>query len=218
MEKIRVILTGATGMVGEGVLHHCLADDRVEQILSLSRKPCGIRHPKLTELLHSNFEDLTPIADKLEGYEACFFCLGLSSVGVKADDYYRMTYTLTLHVAAILTAQNAGMTFCYVSGAHTDSSEKGRLRWARVKGKTENDLMKLPFKAVFNFRPGAMQSFKEAQNVPTLYKPAIQLVKIFAPKKLIHLSQLAKAMITVSTEGYQSSILEISDIQKAAVS
>ncbi|MGE9314140.1 NAD-dependent epimerase/dehydratase family protein [Niabella sp. CJ426] len=216
--KLKVIITGATGMVGEGVLHHCLNDDRIESVLSLSRKSAHITHPKLKEVLHSNFEDLTPIEHQLQGYDACFFCLGLSSVGISAEDYYRMTYTLTLHVAEVLCRQNTGMTFCYVSGASTDSTEKGKMRWARVKGKTENDLLKLPFKAVYNFRPGGMESFKGAVNVPALYKPVIKLLKWVAPRKLIHLSELAKAMILVSTHGFHKNILEISDIKTAAKS
>jgi len=216
--KMKVIITGATGMVGEGVLHHCLNDDRIENVLSISRRSANITHPKLTEIIHSNFEDLTPIEHRLQGYNACFFCLGLSSVGVSAGDYYRMTYTLTLHVAEVLCRQNPGMTFCYVSGAGTDSTEKGRLRWARVKGKTENELMKLPFKAVYNFRPGAMESFKNASNVPRLYQPVIWIFKRVAPKKLIHLTELAKAMIQVSMHGFSKNILEIRDIKTAAAS
>ncbi|MCH5597409.1 NAD-dependent epimerase/dehydratase family protein [Niabella ginsengisoli] len=216
MQKLKIIITGATGMVGEGVLNHCLKDDRIESILSISRRSCNVSHPKLTEILHSNFEDLSPIQDQLKGYDACFFCLGLSSVGVSADDYYRNTYTLTLHVANTLAEQNPEMVFCYVSGASTDSTEKGRIRWARVKGKTENDLMKLPFKAVYNFRPGGMESFKGAQNVPKLYKPVIWGIKLLAPKKLIHLSELAKAMISVSTgKYYGTNILEIANIKEA---
>lgn len=214
--QLKVIITGATGMVGEGVLHHCLTDERIESVLSISRKPVNISHPKLTEIIHANFEDLTPIEHRLQGYNACFFCLGLSSVGVSAEDYYRMTYSLTLHVATLLCRQNAAMTFCYVSGAGTDSSEKKGIRWARVKGKTENDLAKLPFKAVYHFRPGGMQSFKGALNVPGLYKPVIILLKWVAPRKLIHLSELAKAMIRVSTHGFHKNILEISNIKTAA--
>lgn len=203
-------------MVGEGVLHHCLSDERIESVLSISRKPANVAHPKLKEVLHSNFEDLTTIEHELQGYDACFFCLGLSSVGVSADDYYRMTYTLTLHVAEVLCRQNPAMTFCYVSGTSTDSTEKGRIRWARVKGKTENDLIKLPFRAVYNFRPGGMESFKGATHVPGLYQPIIKIIKLLAPKKLINLSELAKAMIRVSIHGFDKNILEISDIKTAA--
>jgi hypothetical protein len=155
--KIKAIITGVTGMVGEGVLQECLLHPDVEKVLVISRKSCGVAHPKLTEILHTNFYDLYPISDQLNGYNACFFCLGVSSVGMKEEQYYSLTYTLTMHMAEILAKQNPEMTFCYISGAGTDSTEKGRINWARVKGKTENDLMKLPFKKVFACRPGFMQ-------------------------------------------------------------
>src|SRR6202012_2283675 len=152
--KVRAIITGATGMVGEGVLHECLISDEVEHVLVINRKPCGITHPKLEEVIHTDFFNLAPIEGKLQNYNACFFCLGVSSIGMKEDEYTKMTYTLTMHVATTLSRLNNNMVFCYVSGASTDSTEKGKSMWARVKGKTENDLMKLPFKAVYALRPG----------------------------------------------------------------
>ncbi|HEY6979254.1 MAG TPA: epimerase, partial [Chitinophagaceae bacterium] len=155
ISKIKLIITGTTGMVGEGVLNECLQHDDVEQILSISRKPCGIINPKLKEIVHTNFYDLSSVEDRLKGYNACFFCLG-SSVGMKEKEYYRLTYDLTMYVAETLSRINHDMTFCYISGAGTDSTEKGRSMWARVKGKTENDLMKLSFKSVYNFRPGIL--------------------------------------------------------------
>ena len=150
--KIKAIITGTTGMVGEGVLKECLIHPDVENVLVINRKPCGVSHPKLSEIIHNDFLDFTPLKDKLKGYNACFFCLGISSVGKKEDEYFRITYTLTMKMAEILSQNNPDMTFCYISGAGTDSTEKGRVNWARVKGKTENDLMKLPFKKVFAFR------------------------------------------------------------------
>lgn len=168
--KIRAIITGTTGMVGEGVLHECLQHPNVEAVLVINRRPCGVVHPKLKEVLHPDFFDLSAIESQLGGYNACYFCLGISSVGVKQDVYYKMTYTLTMHVAETLVKLNPDMTFCYVSGASTDSSEKGRLHWARVKGKTENDLMKLPFKKVFAFRPGFMKPTKGLKNTLSFYK------------------------------------------------
>ena len=144
--KIRTIITGATGMVGEGVLHECLQHADVEKVLVINRKPCGVKHPKLTEIIHSNFLDFSPIEAQLKGYNACYCCLGVSSVGMKEPEYTRFTYDLTMHVAKTLIRQNPDMTFIYVSGSGTDSSEKGNLMWARVKGKTENDLFKLGFK------------------------------------------------------------------------
>jgi hypothetical protein len=134
--KINAIITGVTGMVGEGVLMESLNHPDVEKVLVINRRPCGVTHPKLTEVLHTDFLDLSPVAPRLVGFNACFFCLGVSSVGMKEDVYYTMTYTLTMHVAEILSSQNPGMTFCYISGAGTDSTEKGRINWARVKGKT----------------------------------------------------------------------------------
>src|ERR1700760_1831316 len=140
---LRVIITGATGMVGEGVLHECLQHPAVEAVLILNRKPMGLSHPKLKEVVHADFYNLSAIEPQLSGYNSCFFCLGVSSVGMPAEEYYKVTYTLTMHVAETLVRLNADMVFFYVSGAGTDSTEKGRTRWARVKGKTENDLQKL---------------------------------------------------------------------------
>jgi nucleoside-diphosphate-sugar epimerase len=151
---LKVIVTGATGMVGEGVMHICLNSPDVEKVLIINRRPLGVTHPKLTEITHTDFFDFSSIESQLSGYDACYFCLGVSSVGMKKEDYYKTTYTLTMHVAETLSHLNPQMTFCYVSGAGTDSTETGRLSWARVKGKAENDLMKLPFKQVFAYRPG----------------------------------------------------------------
>jgi hypothetical protein len=132
---LRVILTGATGMVGEGVLHECLQSNAVEQVLVINRKPCGVTDPKLKEMIHADFYNLSSIENQLTGYNTCFFCLGVSSIGMKEPEYYRLTYTLTMHVAETLLKLNSGMTFCYISGASTDSTEKGRSMWARVKAK-----------------------------------------------------------------------------------
>jgi len=157
-------------MVGEGVLHVCLQDPRVETVLIINRHPLGLTHPKLKEIIHKDFYDLSPIANELTGYNACFFCLGITSVGIAADDYYKITYTLTMHVAGILSRNNPDMVFCYVSGGGTDSTEKGRIRWARVKGKTENDLMKLPFRHVYAFRPGFIKPIPGLSHTHSFYK------------------------------------------------
>jgi hypothetical protein len=167
--KIRAIITGTTGMVGEGVLYECLQHEDVEAVLVINRKPCGVSHPKLKEVIHADFFDFSTIENQLSGYNACYFCLGVSSVGMKEEPYYKMTYTLTTHVAQTLCKLNPEMTFCYVSGASTDSSEKGRSMWARVKGKTENDLMKLAFTKVFCFRPGFMKPTKGLKNTHKFY-------------------------------------------------
>jgi putative NADH-flavin reductase len=162
--KIKAIITGASGMVGEGVLHECLLHTDVEEVLVIGRRTAGVSHPKLKEILHSDFFDLSPVKDQLKGYNACFFCLGVSSVGMKEKEYHHLTYDLTMHMATILAEQNPGMTFCYVSGAGTDSSEHGKMMWARIKGQTENDLMRLPFKAAYMFRPGFMKPTKGLKN------------------------------------------------------
>jgi hypothetical protein len=213
--KINAIITGATGMVGEGVLMEALIQPDVEKVLVINRRPCGITHPKLTEILHPNFLDLSPVADKLVGYNACFFCLGVSSVGMKEDVYYSMTYTLTMHMAEILSKQNPEMTFCYISGAGTDSTEKGRLNWARVKGKTENDLMKLPFKKVFAFRPGFMLPEKGARNVKGYYAVFRVLYPVLSalfPGFVSTLKEVGIAMINSVIYGFEKSVLEVKDI------
>ena len=158
--KINAIITGTTGMVGEGVLYECLLHPDVESVLVINRTPCGIKHEKLKEIIHKNFLDLSSIEDQLKEYNACYFCAGISSMGKSEEQYKRITYDLTLNFANTLLRSNPDMTFCYVSGVGTDSTEKGRSMWARVKGKTENDLMKLQFKAAYMFRPGYIQPTK----------------------------------------------------------
>lgn len=202
-------------MVGEGVLREALLHPDVEKVLVINRKPCGVTHPKLTEILHTNFFDISPITEQLKGYNACFFCLGVSSVGMKEDHYYSLTYTLTMHVAETLAKQNPDMTFCYVSGAGTDSSEKGRLNWARVKGKTENDLMKLPFKKAYAFRPGFMLPEKDAKNAHNYYSVfrfLYPVLHFLMPKFVSTLQTVAVAMIKIVLKGYEKPVLEVPDI------
>lgn len=213
--KIRAIITGATGMVGEGVLMESLLHPDVEKVLVINRKSCGVTHPKLTEIIHANFFDLSPITEQLNGYNACFFCLGVSSVGMKEEEYYSLTYTLTIRMAEILAGQNPDMTFCYVSGAGTDSTEKGRMSWARVKGKTENDLMKLPFKKAFAFRPGFMLPDKEAKNAKgyyALFRILYPALRALFPGFVSTLKEVGVAMINSVTYGYAKSVLEVKDI------
>jgi len=217
--KIKAIITGATGMVGEGVLHECLLSDQVEAILVIGRKTCGVVHQKLKEIIHPDFYHLRPIADKLSGYNACFFCLGVSSLGMKEPEYYRLTYTLTMHVAEILVGQNPGMTFCYISGAGTDSTEKGRLMWAKVKGKTENDLAKLPFKQVYNFRPGILEPTKGLKNTLSFYKYfgwLAPIIRLLGPNQISTLKELGIAMINAVTHGYEKQQIEVKDIKALA--
>ena len=214
-QKIRVIITGATGMVGEGVLHECILNPNVESILLVNRKPSGIEHPKVEELIHEDFFTLWKIESVLYGYNACFFCLGVSSVGMKDRDYYKYTYTITLTFARVLAKLNHDMTFCYVSGAGTDSKESGRSTWARIKGKTENDLIKLPFEAVYNFRPGYMQPTKGLKKTLKYYKYMkwlYPIARIIVPGMVSTLAELGQAMINAKIYGYSQNVLEIKDI------
>ena len=219
MNKLRVIITGATGMVGEGVLYECLHHPEVEKVLVVTRTSCGYSHPKLTEIIHKDFFDLSSLSDKLTGYNACYFCLGVTSLGKKEAEYSKLTYTLTLNFANTLATLNPDMTFCYISGASTDSSEKGRTMWARVKGKTENDLMKLPFKQVYNFRPAGIIPFLPLKPSQTFYKTyryvgwLLWVMKVITPNYVIGLKDLAIAMINSSLTGYPKNILEVKDIK-----
>ncbi len=213
--KIDVIITGATGMVGEGVLHECLLHPDVESVLLINRKPCGVKHGKLKEIIHKDFFNLSPIEDQLVGYNACFFCAGISSVGKKEDDYKHITYDLTMNFARVMIKKNPDMAFCYVSGSGTDSTEKGRIMWARIKGKTENDLLKLPFKDSYMFRPGYIQPTKGLKNAYKIYKlfaPFYPILKIIIPGHVVSLEELGKAMINVALYGSDVKILECLDI------
>jgi len=212
--KIRALVTGATGMVGEGVMHECLQHPDVEAVLVINRKKSGVQHPKLKEIVHADFFDLTAIEHELAGYNACYFCLGVSSVGLKADVYYKLTYTLTMHVANTLSKLNPEMTFCYISGAGTDSNEKGK-GWAAVKGKTENDLMKLSFKQVFAFRPGFIKPIKGLSNTHNYYKYINWLFPIgraLYPNGFCTLHELSQAMINITAHGYNKKVVEGKDI------
>ncbi len=212
---IRAIVTGTTGMVGEGVLYECLQNPLVEAILVINRKACGYTHPKLKEILHQDFLDISSIANQLSGYNACFFCLGISSVGVKEDVYYKMTYTLTLHIAETLSKLNPDMTFCYVSGAGTNSSEKGSSNWARIKGKTENDLMKLPFRKVFAFRPGFIKPIKGLKNAHPFYKYINWLYPVgraLFPAGFCTLHEIGLAMINSVSLEKDRAVIEGKDI------
>jgi len=216
---MKVLVTGVTGMVGEGVVLECLSDPGVERVLVVGRKSCGIEHAKLTEIVHADFFDLSPIAGRLVDLDACFFCLGVSSVGMSEDEYRRRTYDLTLNMAKLLAENNPGMTFCYVSGSGTDSTETGRSMWARVKGKTENDLLKLPFKAAYMFRAGYLHPTQGASNTHRYYRVLSWIYPILRrllPKHVSTLRELGVAMIRVSRAGYDKPILEVKDIVRLA--
>jgi uncharacterized protein YbjT (DUF2867 family) len=215
---IKAIITGSTGMVGEGVLLECLDNPAVEQVLVINRKPCGVTHVKLREIIHADFFNLAPIAPQLAGYDACFFCLGVSSVGMAADVYKRMTYDLTLSVAQVLAQSNPAMTFCYITGAGTDSSEQGKRAWARVKGATENALMRLLPNA-YMFRPAMMRATPGQKNLPALYRYLAWIYPIgraLAPSHFCTLQEVARAMINAARKGYNKRILEVADIEELA--
>ena len=206
-------------MVGEGVLHESLNHPEVEAVLVVNRRLCGIEHEKLTEIIHPDFHDFSAIENQLTGYNACYFCMGVSSIGMKEAEYRRLTFDLTMGIANILVKDNPEMTFCYVSGVGTDSSEIGRSMWARVKGKTENDLMKLPFKGSYMFRPGYIQPTTGLKNAYKIYKfagPFYPLWNTFFPKYVCTLKQLGLAMINSVLKGSDLQVLEVKDIRKLA--
>lgn len=219
MKTLQVVITGATGMVGEGVLFECMENPLVESVLIITRKPSGVSHPKVKEIIHQDFSNVESIKEQLKGYNACFFCLGVSSVGMKEDEYYTLTYTLTLGFAKTLSEASPEVTFCYVSGAYTDSTEKGRSMWARVKGKTENDLAKLPFRATYNFRPGMMKPTKGQKRVLAAYTYLgwlYPVIKTFFPKAACTIKEVGLAMIHVAIHGYSKKNMEVSDIMAMA--
>ena len=203
-------------MVGEGVLFECLHNSKVSEVLIINRRHYELKHSKLKELIVPDFFQLSKFAADIQGYDACFFCAGISSVGMKEDKFTHITYDTTIAFAKSLLEVNNNMVFTYVSGSHTDSSEKGKLMWARVKGKTENDLARLPFKAEYNFRPGAMLPFPEQKNWKAIYKFIVKMIKVFSPKNVLTMQEVGKAMINAVTIGYPKQILEIADIKQLA--
>ncbi len=216
---MNVILFGATGMVGQGVLRECLLDPDIQQVLTVGRSATGQQHPKLRELTVPDLMDLTAVEPQLTGYDACFFCTGVSSAGMTEEKYTHLTYDLTLSVAQTLARLNPSMTFLYISGAGTDSTEKGRSMWARVKGRTENALLRLPFKSAYMFRPGFIQPLHGIRSKTRLYQflydilaPIQPLLKGRLPKYITTTEQLGRAMITVAKNGYPKPILESLDI------
>ena len=217
--KINAIITGATGMVGEGVLHECLLSPEVESILVINRRPCNIQHPKLMEVIHKDFYDFTSIKDVLTGYNALFHCMGVTSVGKNEEVYNKLTYNITMALAGLLAKLNPGMTCCYVSGAGTDSTEKGRSMWARVKGKTENHLIKLFGPKAYMYRPALIEPTPGLKNTYKMYKvlkPLIPVFKFLMPKYVCSLKEIGLAMINSVNKGYEKSFIEVPDIIKLA--
>lgn len=205
-------------MVGEGVLLACLEEPEISEILSVSRKPLQHRHPKLKEYLVSDFLNLDLNDPVLKGYDACFFCAGVSSLGMSESDYTRITHDTTLHFAKAL-APNSAMSFVYVSGQGTDSSEKGRSMWARVKGKTENDLMKLPFKQAFGYRVGILTPVSGQKHVLKYYSYLSWLIPIFkvlSPSLVCSLKEVAQSMIYAAKKGYPENVIQVKDVKRMA--
>jgi uncharacterized protein YbjT (DUF2867 family) len=217
--KLKVIITGATGMVGEGVLLVCLEDPDVEKILIVNRRPSGKTHPKLKEVILDDFYDLSAAEEQLTGYDACFFCLGVSSVGMKMDAYRRVTYDLTMHFGETVSRLNKNMVFIYVSGAGTDGTEKGRVEWARIKGKTENDLRKLPFRRVYGYRPGFIKPLAGQKKAHAFYSYInwfFPLGKKLSPDHFNTMQELGLSMIRLAVNDYPEDTIYGRDIRKIA--
>ena len=219
----KIILTGATGMVGKGVLLECMDAPEIEQVLLVSRRTAGINHPKVREILVQDFFDLSAIEEDFKGYDACFFCLGITSIGETEASYRRITYDLSLNFARSFIKYNENSIFCYVSGTGTDSSEKGKIMWARIKGKTENALLKMPFKKAYMFRPGYIQpqkgiksKTKWVQAMYTLFWPVYSILKHF-PGTATNTTNMGLAMINSLTADYPKQVLGNKEINKLAL-
>ncbi len=216
---MKIIITGATGMVGKGILLECLDHAKISEVLVVGRKSVGITHPKLKELIHSDFTDFSGVQSQFSGYDACFFSLGISAAGLNEEQYKRITYDFTLTLAKTLFQINPQMTFNYVSGVGTDSTEKGRMIWARVKGKTENDLLKLGFKQAFMFRPGMIiplrgikSATKSYQFMYDYFMWLVRIVKAISPNSVVTTTQIGMAMINSISKGYSQTVLYPKDI------
>jgi uncharacterized protein YbjT (DUF2867 family) len=216
---VRVILFGATGMVGAGVLLECFADARVESVVAIVRSSTGRSHPKLREILHADFFNYDHLRAEFASCDACFFCLGVTSVGLDEAEYTHLTYDLTTAAARAMADANPNMTFCYVSGIGTDSTERSRTMWARVKGRTENAILALPFKAAFMFRPGFIQPVNGVRSKTAWYQlaydiigPISPLLMRIAPTQVTTTARLGRAMIRVAEDGYTTRILYPRDI------
>ena len=213
---MKIILTGATGMVGEGVLMECIQNPKVSEILIVGRRKYDVDHPKVKQLLVPDFLKIENFSNDLKGFDACFFCAGISSVGMSEEKYTVITYDTTMVFAKTLLKENPNMVFNFVSGRSTDSTEKGKIMWARVKGKTENDLQKLGFRGEYNFRPALMIPFKNQKSAKPIFKIMANVLKYVMPKATLTLKQVGEAMINLVEKPYPKTILEVEDIRKAA--
>lgn len=216
---MKVIVTGASGMIGKGVLLECLDHPEVSEVLSIGRRVLDLKHPKLKQLQHKDFSEFESVSDQLSGYDACYSCMGVSSAGMKEEQYTVMTYDYTMALAKVLYRLNPQMTYTYVSGQSTDSSENGKVMWARVKGKTENDLISLGFKQAFAFRPGAIIPMRGVKPSSKLYSVLIKyltwlikLIKRISPNSVVDTTQIGKAMINITLNGYDKKIIDPKDI------
>jgi len=216
---MRVLIFGATGMVGQGVLRECLLDPDVESVVTVGRSATGQQHPKLREIVHPDLLDLSSIQSELSGFDACFFCLGVSSAGMSEENYRHITYDLTLSVARTLSRTNPGMTFIYVSGFGADSTEQSRTMWARVRGQTENELLRLPFRAAYIFRPAAILPRNGNSSKTTLTRlayilawPFFSILERWLPNYVTTTEKLGRAMIKVAKQGTSKSVIESKDI------
>jgi uncharacterized protein YbjT (DUF2867 family) len=216
---MNVLILGATGMVGQGVLRECLLDDGVSRVVTLGRTATGQTHPKLSEIVHRDLLDLSAIEDQLRGLDACFHCLGVSAAGLSEAEYSRVNYEMTLSVAEALVRNAPGLTFVYVSGAGTDSTERGRVMWARVKGRTENALLRLPFRSAYMLRPGLIVPLHGVKSKTRLYRafytmfgPVLPMLRKMFPRSIITTEQLGQAMIRLARSGYPKRVLEAADL------
>jgi uncharacterized protein YbjT (DUF2867 family) len=216
---MKIMLTGATGMVGKGVLLECLDDPRVTEVLALGRRSAGMSHPKLKELLHGDLLDVAPIAERMTGYDGCFFCLGTTSLGKSKEEYRRITRDLTLHIAGILLPRNPAMTFCYVSGAGTAGDGHSKLDWANVKGGVENDLLRMGFKAAYMFRPGMIAPKRGVRSgtawingLLIVLGPVLSALQPVFPDTITTTVAIGRAMLNVTANGCAKAVLENKDI------
>jgi uncharacterized protein YbjT (DUF2867 family) len=215
---VNVIIFGATGMVGQGVLRECLAATDVARVLTVGRTPTGVKHPKLQELVHAEMWDYSNVEAELTDYDACFFCIGVTSSTMNEKQYTHLTYDMTMAVANTLARLDPQMVFIYVSGAGADSSETSRVMWERVRGKTENALLKLPFRGVYIFRPGMIQPVGVKSKTTayrwfyTLTKPLLPLLRALLPDQVLSTPQVGQAMLAAARNGAQKRVLESPDI------
>lgn len=216
---MKVLILGATGMVGQGVLRECLLDDGITRVVTLGRSATGQEHPKLREIVHADLFHLAPVEEQLRGLDACFYCLGVSAAGLSEAEYARVNYEMTLAVAETLVRVSPGLSFLYVSGTGTDSTERGRVMWARVKGRTENALLRLPFRSAYMLRPGVIVPMHGVKSKTRLYRvfysllgPVLPWLQKRYPRAIIDTEQLGRAMIRVARAGYPKQILEMADL------